>query len=182
MEFSFPQELKSCNEKLLSLSNERQQLEPRLQRVSQLQVEVDSLAKRCHQLKELHQQQRTKVASLQCQSQQGWEWKVQSAALLREKEDSARRTHGLQQALGACQARLRELEKEGSIKELEVQKLHLQLEQERERAWCKMKVKIEASEYNTYTCLWLFIHVVPKLGIVLQIAFPPRLWKESMVQ
>lgn len=99
------------------------------------------LSRQYHEVEELYRQQKEKTLSLQSQSRQGWEWKAQCAALLREKEARLRQIRGLGQSLGACQARLRELEGEGSEKQQELNDLRIQLEEERGRSWSKMKVR-----------------------------------------
>ncbi len=62
-------------------------------------------------------------------------------ALQREKEEGAGRVHALQQALGACQARMAELEAKGERKKAELKKLYRQLEEESGQAWAKVKVR-----------------------------------------
>ena len=117
-------------------------MEPRLQRAEQVHLEMESLSREFHLLGEICQQQKDQIISLQSQSQHSWEWRTKCALLHKEKEEGLRKIHGLEQALGACQARLKELEREGSCKELEISELRVHLEEERACAWNKMKVRI----------------------------------------
>lgn len=137
------QELKCSNEKLCNLSDECQQLKPRLQQAAQLQSQMSSLSRRYHQLEEVYQQQQDKMVSVQSQSRQGWEWKAQCASLLREKGESNKRNHELEQALGLCRAQLKELEVERSQKLLDLKKMQIQLEEERSHAMSRIKARLD---------------------------------------
>ncbi len=115
-------------------------MEPRLLQADHLQSEVDTLTKEFHYLCELQQQQKGELTSLRSQSQEAWQWWNKCASLEREKERDSKELNSLRQALGVCQARVRETEAESSEKEVELQAMHVRLEEERERAWNKIKV------------------------------------------
>ena len=61
-------------------------------------------------------------------------------ALQREKEEGAGRVQALQQALGACQARVTELEAKGEKNEVELKELRQKLEEARGKAQAKLEV------------------------------------------
>lgn len=102
---------------------------------------MSSLSRRHQQLEELCQQERDRNASLQAESRQGWEWRAQCEALRKEKEEGARRTQELEQALRVCRARLEEVEGERQRKLLDLERMRVQLEQERSHSMSKMKVR-----------------------------------------
>ena len=122
------------------MSTERAQLEPRLCQAEQLQVKMSALVGRYQRLEEQCQRQQDHMTSLQSHAHQGFQWQAHCSALQREKEEGVGQIRALQQALGACQARLGELEAEKERKEAEMKKLYHQLEEERGQAQAKVKV------------------------------------------
>ena len=137
------QELKRSKEQIFNLSEERQQLEPRLHQAEKLQEEMSALVGKYQRLDEDYRRQQDHMTSLQSHAHQGSQWQARCAALQREKEEGLGRIHALQQDLGACQARLVELEVEGEKREAELKKLYQQLEEEKGKSWAKVKVRIQ---------------------------------------
>lgn len=99
------------------------------------------LSRELLKLKEVCRRQSDHVNSLESQSQEGWEWRARYASLHRDKEGQLKRMHGLEQGMGACWARLKELEAERTRKQRKTDILHSQLEEERERTCTKTKVQ-----------------------------------------
>ncbi len=147
------QELKSSREQMFNLSTERTQLEPRLRQAEQLQAEMSALVGKYQRLEEHCRRQQDHMTQLQGHAHhQGAQWQAHCTALQQEKEEGEGHTRALQQALGACQARLRELEAIGERKEAELKVLHRQLEEERGQAKAKMKVWLSPRILSGYFC------------------------------
>jgi chromosome segregation ATPase len=99
-------------------------------------------------LKEAYRQHRDRAVSLESQSHEGWEWRARCATIQREREGQVKRLHGLEQSMGICQARLKELKEEGAQKQKKIERLQNLLEEERERNWCKTKVEREEEKWE----------------------------------